>query len=114
MTPGAALGPSVLCPGFWSWIMAISSWITALQQKLRHFGVDGKSCDRSACRRGLASRVDRRTSRPRLEELEARLVPTAQIIEYSNLASDSTPTGITVGPDGALWFTEPGTDRIGR
>ncbi len=93
--------------------MAISSWITALQQKLRYFGVDGKSCDWSACHRGRASRVEW-TSRPRIEELEPRLVPTVQIIEYSHLASNSTPTGITVGPDGALWFTEPGTDRIGR
>jgi len=26
----------------------------------------------------------------------------------------SEPTGIVVGPDGALWFTETGSDQIGR
>src|SRR5437588_819057 len=28
--------------------------------------------------------------------------------------SDPRPEGITAGPDGAVWFTEPGTDAIGR
>src|SRR5258706_2316371 len=29
-------------------------------------------------------------------------------------ATDSRPSGITTGPDGALWFTEYGTGQIGR
>jgi virginiamycin B lyase len=28
--------------------------------------------------------------------------------------TDSAPVGITVGPDGALWFGDPGTNSIGR
>ena len=30
------------------------------------------------------------------------------------LTSNSFPIGITAGPDGALWFTEVGTNKIGR
>ncbi|HTD23581.1 MAG TPA: hypothetical protein VK738_13060 [Terriglobales bacterium] len=37
----------------------------------------------------------------------------AGITEYA-LTSGSHPSHITSGPDGALWFTEPGTDKIGR
>ena len=36
------------------------------------------------------------------------------IIEYSTPTASSTPYGITAGADGALWFTEPGTNKIGR
>jgi virginiamycin B lyase len=30
------------------------------------------------------------------------------------ISTDSRPVGITTGPDGALWFTEPYLDKIGR
>lgn len=33
---------------------------------------------------------------------------------YPDTFGDATPTGITTGPDGALWFTDPGNDVIGR
>ena len=33
---------------------------------------------------------------------------------YSLPASYSQPKGITAGPDGALWFTEYNTNKIGR
>ena len=37
------------------------------------------------------------------------------ITEYSNgLTSNGVPYTITLGPDGALWFTEAAADRIGR
>jgi hypothetical protein len=29
------------------------------------------------------------------------------------ISTDSRPVGITTGPDGALWFTEPYLDKIG-
>lgn len=34
--------------------------------------------------------------------------------EYPIPTADSQPYGITVGPDGNLWFTESGSDKIGR
>ena len=37
----------------------------------------------------------------------------AAIIE-SPLTAGSHPSGITAGPDGAIWFTEEGTNKIGR
>jgi streptogramin lyase len=33
---------------------------------------------------------------------------------YNDLFGDPTPAGIVSGPDGALWFTDPGNDVIGR
>src|SRR5205807_545031 len=34
--------------------------------------------------------------------------------EFSVFSFNSQPHGITVGPDGNLWFTETSTDKIGR
>jgi hypothetical protein len=36
------------------------------------------------------------------------------IEEFTTLSDNSTPFGITAGPDGALWFTEYNRDNIGR
>src|SRR5450759_3239798 len=36
------------------------------------------------------------------------------ITEYGGLTANSHPNGITLGPDGALWFTESNANRIGR
>ncbi len=33
---------------------------------------------------------------------------------FPDTYGDPTPDGITAGPDGALWFTDPGMDVIGR
>jgi hypothetical protein len=38
----------------------------------------------------------------------------AAIAEFAVLTPSSTPFGITAGPDGALWFTEPAGNKIGR
>src|SRR5512134_1964383 len=35
------------------------------------------------------------------------------VTEWATIPGGS-PTGIAVGPDGALWFAERGADRIGR
>jgi virginiamycin B lyase len=43
-----------------------------------------------------------------------RITTSGSITEYSLPNSSSGPSGITTGPDGALWFTESGTDKIGR
>ena len=37
-----------------------------------------------------------------------------QITEYSMPTANSSAFGITSGPDGALWFTEQGSNQIGR
>lgn len=48
----------------------------------------------------------------RLERLECREL-LSSVTEF-NLAAGSGPYGITSGPDGALWFTETVTNKIGR
>src|SRR5260370_38884686 len=35
-------------------------------------------------------------------------------IEFNTPTTDSVPTGITAGPDGALWFSEDLNNKIGR
>lgn len=40
--------------------------------------------------------------------------PTYALTEYTIPTTSSKPLGITRGPDGALWFTEAGADKIGR
>ena len=41
--------------------------------------------------------------------------PPASITEFPiATTAGSSPAGITAGPDGNLWFTEAGTDKIGR
>jgi virginiamycin B lyase len=37
-----------------------------------------------------------------------------QITEFGAPTPGADPTGITAGPDGAIWYTEPSTGRIGR
>jgi virginiamycin B lyase len=34
--------------------------------------------------------------------------------EYAVPTAGSSPSDIAAGPDGALWFTEPGGNKIGR
>lgn len=36
------------------------------------------------------------------------------IAEYATPTSNSSPSGVTTGPDGALWFTETSANQIGR
>src|SRR5690606_8526585 len=33
--------------------------------------------------------------------------------EHVTPSSGANPTGLTAGPDGAIWFTQPGSGRIG-
>ena len=45
----------------------------------------------------------------------ARLLLAQSITEFAIPSGVSSPTyGITAGPDGALWFTEPLDNKIGR
>jgi virginiamycin B lyase len=53
-------------------------------------------------------------SRPHVEVLEDRCVPSGGILEFLIPTAGSGPVGITSGPDGALWFTENATNQIGR
>jgi uncharacterized repeat protein (TIGR01451 family) len=48
-----------------------------------------------------------------LEELCDRCVP-AVVTEFPLGTAPPTPQGITDGPDGALWYTDPGANKIGR
>ena len=43
-----------------------------------------------------------------------RITTAGVITEFPTPTQDSTPGGITVGPDGAIWFTEANGDKIGR
>jgi hypothetical protein len=42
------------------------------------------------------------------------ITPDGQITEYPLPTPNSKPAGITAGPDGNIWFTELGSDRIGE
>lgn len=43
-----------------------------------------------------------------------RITPDGQITRFPIPTPDSRPTGIALGPDGAMWFTENGASKIGR
>jgi virginiamycin B lyase len=40
-----------------------------------------------------------------------RITPSGDIVEFA-LAQSGMPTGIALGPDGNVWFTDPGVGRI--
>jgi virginiamycin B lyase len=46
--------------------------------------------------------------------LEERCLPSLGITEFAGFAADSSPTGITLGPDNNLWFTEYSANKIAR
>jgi streptogramin lyase len=48
------------------------------------------------------------------EALEDRCLLAGSITEYTGLAAKAAPVSIAAGADGALWFTEPGSNKIGR
>src|SRR5258708_5603542 len=53
--------------------------------------------------------------RPRLEVLEDRTAPSATFLtRFATPTVDSAPSHITLGPDGALFFTESRNLKIGR
>ena len=54
----------------------------------------------------MVHRGNRRQDRPPHDE---RLVS-----EFTPPSGGSNPLGIVAGPDGALWFTEQSTNKIGR
>jgi streptogramin lyase len=44
-----------------------------------------------------------------------RITPAGQITQFSlSMLQENSPQEITAGPDGNLWFTENGSDQIGR
>src|SRR5262245_18900503 len=55
----------------------------------------------------------RQSIRPRALRLEDRTVP-AIINEFPLNTALPAPQGIAAGPDGALWYTDPGANKIGR
>ena len=51
----------------------------------------------------------------RWRTVSAKITPSGQVTVYSRFRPlGSNPFGITVGPDGNLWFTDPGTDSVGQ
>ncbi len=53
-------------------------------------------------------------SRPSVEHLEDRCVPST-ITELGPLPADNpAPTGITAAADGSIWFTERSANQLGR
>ena len=51
-------------------------------------------------------------TRPRVEPLEGRCLPSVIINEFPTPSANSGPIGITAGPDGNLWFTENNGSKI--
>src|SRR2546423_1675759 len=47
-------------------------------------------------------------------ETIGRISPTGGIVEANTPTFSSFPEKLTVGPDGAIWFTEPSAGQIGR
>jgi len=43
-----------------------------------------------------------------------RITPAGNVSQFPVPTANSEPRGITMGPDGALWFVESGTGKIGR
>jgi streptogramin lyase len=52
--------------------------------------------------------------RPSLERLENRCLPSVTIHEFLLPTSGTDVTGISKGPDGNVWFTEPQTNIVGH
>jgi virginiamycin B lyase len=48
-----------------------------------------------------------------LECLEDRWLPSVSIHEFGGLTAKSSPSGITSGPDGNLWFGELTSGKVG-
>jgi virginiamycin B lyase len=67
----------------------------------------------AGCRR-LPARSDRVLVRPWIESLEDRCLPSAGGINQFLTGGADFPNRITVGPDGNLWFTDAGSNSIGR
>ena len=55
----------------------------------------------------------RRGRRLQGEGLELRRLSTVAISEFPIPTAKSSPSGITAGPDGNLWFTEQAATRSG-
>src|SRR5690349_17248812 len=69
---------------------------------------------RAAARR-LRARRRPAATRPSLEGLESRCLLAVGFTEFTTgLSPGSQPILITSGPDGNLWFTEQGVNKIGR
>ena len=49
-----------------------------------------------------------------LEQLEDRCLPSVAIAEHAVPTANSSPVGITTGPDGNVWFTEYAVGQIGK
>ena len=58
-----------------------------------------------------SSRRRSRTRRFSLEQLEGRILP-ATFTAFTLPATALPPANITKGPDGNLWFTEPGMPTL--
>src|SRR5207237_7880212 len=66
------------------------------------------------CLPTAAARTSAARFRSSLERREDRCVP-AVISEFPLTTALPAPQGITTGPDdGALWYTDPGANKIGR
>jgi streptogramin lyase len=68
----------------------------------------------SVPRRGHKHARVQAITRPRVEALEERCLLSVGFEEFPVPFPESTPTGITRGPDGNLWFTNSFPGQIGR
>jgi virginiamycin B lyase len=55
-----------------------------------------------------------RVFRPQLQALEDRCLLSGLVTEFLLPDAKSAPTALTAGPDGSVWFVEPGKHALGR
>ena len=63
---------------------------------------------------GLPSRSTAGSTKVGPSGLIGRITPSGLIAEFPIPGAKSRPWGIAAGPDGDLWFTDPGKGKIGR
>ena len=80
---------------------------TPIHQRLAVFGLVPFGRGRRRARRS----PERMRTRLRLEGLEDRCL--LSITEFPVPTANANPWGITAGPDGNLWFTENGANKLG-
>jgi virginiamycin B lyase len=102
------------CPAIREFLMSTSGWLGALRYSLRRLGRSCVPPIYSGIHHRKPPGSARRKNVLALEPLEMRLAPAIGLSEFSIPTANSQPQGITAGPDGALWFTQIGSNQIGR
>src|SRR5688500_5218459 len=95
-------------------VTADSAFLTSIKPGRRLFQVARSIADRAA---HLVPRNLTRALLLSFSTIATLALPTpaaAQMITEHNIPATSQPVNLAVGPDGALWYTAYGRDKIGR